>query len=135
VSCCQSSRCGAREFKWQTAWVDGQPGPSGEVRCECAGCARWAAFVRGRLPEGPAWPQYEVFTREFVAGLAAYLGCAGALLSFFLILPRTRAVFACCPLRSAQACLPAGRCAAGGRRMPGLGQARVLLRLGLLAAW
>ena len=46
---------------------------SGEVACSCAGCARWGAFVRGRLPGGPAWPQYEVLTAEFVAGLAAYL--------------------------------------------------------------
>lgn len=51
---------------------------SGEVACSCARCARWAAYVRGRLPGGPAWPQYEVLTAEFVAGLAAYMRQAAA---------------------------------------------------------
>ena len=50
-----------------------QVGHSGEVRCACAGCARWQTFVRGQQRGGPAWPQYEVFTAEFVDALAAYL--------------------------------------------------------------
>ncbi|KAK9832727.1 hypothetical protein WJX81_004832 [Elliptochloris bilobata] len=50
-----------------------QVGPSGEISCSCSECARWGAYVRGRLPGGPAWPQYEAFTAEFVADLAAYL--------------------------------------------------------------
>lgn len=51
---------------------------SGEVACSCARCARWAAYTRGRLPGGPAWPQYEALTAEFVAGLAAHLRRAAA---------------------------------------------------------
>eukprot|EP00227_Mantoniella_beaufortii_P017705 CAMPEP_0197589410 /NCGR_PEP_ID=MMETSP1326-20131121/10371_1 /TAXON_ID=1155430 /ORGANISM="Genus nov. species nov., Strain RCC2288" /LENGTH=154 /DNA_ID=CAMNT_0043154343 /DNA_START=161 /DNA_END=621 /DNA_ORIENTATION=+ len=55
--------------------VDGQ----GQVTCACAGCARWKAYTAGRLgAPWPAWPQYEVLTREHVASLAAYLRARAA---------------------------------------------------------
>lgn len=46
---------------------------TGVVSCGCVGCARWQAFLEGRLPGGPTWRQYEVWTRDYVTALAAYL--------------------------------------------------------------
>ena len=46
----------------------------GRVSCACAGCARWKSYLDGALgPPWPAHPQYEVFVREHVRALAAYL--------------------------------------------------------------
>ncbi|CAL8464710.1 g4245 [Coccomyxa elongata] len=47
--------------------------PNGVVSCGCEECARWQAFLEGRLPGGPTWRQYEVWTREYVTALAAYM--------------------------------------------------------------
>lgn len=49
-----------------------QIGPGGSLYCNCEGCGQWRAFVEGRAPDGEE-PQYEVFTREHVKGLAHYL--------------------------------------------------------------
>ena len=56
---------------------------AGEMTCRCGDCARWRRVVAGAPGEPPFWvsdpfsekprkPMYEVFTREHVAGLAAY---------------------------------------------------------------
>jgi len=46
----------------------------GVFGCACADCARWHAFVAGKLPaEGGDHPRYEVFTAPHVAALAALL--------------------------------------------------------------
>ena len=50
-----------------------QVAPTEVVSCGCGECARWQAFVEGRLPGGPTWRQYEVWTREYLTALAAYL--------------------------------------------------------------
>lgn len=109
----------------------GSQGPAGR----CAASARAARAGRrlcaGGCRRGPRGRS----TRCSRASLSpAWRPTSGAPVRFCLFtdFATDLAVFACCPLRSAQACLPAGRCAAGGRRMPGLGQARVLLRLGCL---
>ncbi|GAQ88010.1 hypothetical protein KFL_003940010 [Klebsormidium nitens] len=56
--------------------IDGLCNPQvnadGTVWCSCLHCHCWHSYVEGRLPEG-THVQYEVFTREFVHGLAAYL--------------------------------------------------------------
>ncbi|EIE19023.1 hypothetical protein COCSUDRAFT_48980 [Coccomyxa subellipsoidea C-169] len=46
---------------------------SGEVSCACEQCGRCRAFLQGRLDGGPTWRQYEVWTRDYINSLAAYL--------------------------------------------------------------
>lgn len=43
------------------------------ISCQCDGCRTWKEFVGGTLPGGPQWPQYEVFTSDYVTGLAEYV--------------------------------------------------------------
>eukprot|EP00873_Tetraselmis_striata_P014575 jgi/Tetstr1/434839/TSEL_002554.t1 len=52
---------------------DPQVNGKGHVTCVCARCVAWKQYVRGELPGGPPWPQYEVFTEEHIRGLAAYI--------------------------------------------------------------
>ena len=71
---------------------------AGEMTCRCGDCARWRRVVAGAPGEPPFWvsdpegekntrtrkpkkprkPMYEVFTREHVAGLAAYFRARAA---------------------------------------------------------
>ena len=70
---------------------------AGEMTCRCGDCARWRRVVAGAPGERPFWvsdpglletatetrkkprkPMYEVFTREHVAGLAAYFRARAA---------------------------------------------------------
>ena len=70
---------------------------AGEMTCRCGDCARWRRVVTGAPGEPPFWvsdpglletatdtrkkprkPMYEVFTREHVAGLAAYFRARAA---------------------------------------------------------
>ena len=52
-----------------------QVAPDGSLRCGCAACGRWKAFVRGELQGGPSPRQYEVFTAELIERLAQYIRC------------------------------------------------------------
>ena len=50
-----------------------QVGSSGTLSCKCSACSRWKAYVKGELPGGPSWRQYEVWTQCYVHALATYL--------------------------------------------------------------
>lgn len=50
-----------------------QTGPSGTLHCKCRACCRWKLYVKGELPGGPTWRQYEVWTQCYIQTLAAYL--------------------------------------------------------------
>ena len=50
-----------------------QVGPSGTLNCKCSACVRWKLYVKGELPGGPTWRQYEVWTQCYIQALAAYL--------------------------------------------------------------
>lgn len=46
---------------------------SGTISCSCSSCLAWDQYVKGQLPGGPAFPQYEVLTSDFIGALADYI--------------------------------------------------------------
>ena len=63
-----------------------QIGSSGALTCDCNPCLRWKLYVKGELPGGPTWRQYEVWTQCYIQALAAYLRHAHTLASPVILL-------------------------------------------------